>query len=344
MAKRKTDFGDITSLSELRQRFKKPGWALRLFEWLRWPDGRFCPHCGCLDHLPIKGRQKTGAYHCRGCQGQFSATSGTPLHQTKLPIETWLEAAFLIASSSKGVSSVILASQLGVSQRTAWKMGHAIRLMMKPAADEPKLDGVVEVDDMALGEDPKRTNRRKYGTAVAKHIYNPPGHGSKKPRILVAVERGGRARTRKMKGGSQAAVDPLVKGMVSTDASLMTDGDTALRAIGKDYRVHKSVNHRAGEYARGDATTNTAEAFHLYAQRAKFGVWHRWSDRHQDRYLDELTFHWDHRPRFEKVNGKRHQVARATPIMRRMQQIFQNAEGRRLIYDKGSIRDNVPKI
>lgn len=74
MAVRKTEFWDIESVSELRKRFRKPGWALRLFEWLRWPEGRFCPHCGCLDHLPIKGGQRTGLYHCRGCQKQFSAT------------------------------------------------------------------------------------------------------------------------------------------------------------------------------------------------------------------------------------------------------------------------------
>jgi hypothetical protein len=344
MADRKTEFWDIESLSELRRRFQKPGWALRLFEWLRWPDGRFCPDCGSLDHLPIEGRQKTGLYHCRDCRKQFSATSGTPLHKTKLPIETWMEAAFLIASSSKGVSSVILATQLGVQQKTAWKIGHAIRLMMRPPADEPKLSGVVEVDDMTLGEDPKRTNRRKYGAKLAKHIYNPPGRGSKKGRILVAAERGGRVRARPMRDAKKATVQPMVKEMATQAASLMTDRDQTLGAVGQGFASHQSVNHSAGEYVRGEAHVNTVEAFHLYTQRAKFGVWHRWSENHQQRYLDELAFHWDHRPRFQKLDGKRHRIVRSAPIILRMQQIFRNAGGRRLTRVGASVSDTGHKM
>lgn len=345
MAVRKREFWDIASLSDLRRRFQKPGWSLRLFEWLRWPDGRFCPDCGCLDHQPIKGRQKTGFYQCRGCRKQFSATSGTPLHKTKLPLETWMEAAFLIASSSKGISSITLATQIGVTQKTAWKIGHAIRLMMRPPEDEPKLEGVVEVDDMALGEEPRRTNRRKYGATAAKYIYNPPGRGSRKGRILVATERGGRVRARKMPNGSRKAVEPLVKDMVATDSSLMTDKDRTLISIGKGYAAHASVDHGAGEYARGDTHTNTVEAFHLFTQRAKFGVWHRWSETHQQRYLDELSFHWDHRPRFEKLpGGGRQMIVRSAPIMLQMRKIFSSAAERRLTRVGGTVKEDGHKM
>ena len=265
MADRKTEFWDIESVSELRRRFQKPGWALRLFEWLRWPDGRFCPHCGSLDHLPIKGRQKTGLYHCRDCRKQFSATSGTPLHKTKLPIETWMEAAFLIASSSKGVSSIVLAKQLGVQQKTAWKIGHAIRLMMKPPADEPKLSGVVEVDDMTLGEDPKRTNRRRHGAALAQYIHNPPGRGSRRPAPSWQ---------------SSAVAEPR-PGQCPTVSRLLSNpdqGDGGHEVVADDrwrqdpggrrqkLRGPPPVNHSAGEYARGDAHVNTVEAFHLFTQ------------------------------------------------------------------------------
>lgn len=348
MAERKTEVWNIESVSELRKRFQKPGWALRLFEWLRWPNGRICLHCEGRDHLPIKGRQKTGIYHCQGSQKQFSATSGTPLHKTKLPLETWMEAAFLIASSSKGISSVTLANQIGVTQKSAWKIGHAIRLMMRPPADEPSLSGTVEVDDMFDGEDPKRTNRRKYGSTAAKYVSNTPGRGSKKDRILVATERGGRARAKKMEGGTVEKIAPLLTKMVATDATLMTDGDKTLGAIGKGYARHQAVNHSAGEYVRGDAHTNTVEAYHLFAQRAKFGVWCRWSDNHQARYLDEISFHWDHRRRFRKleVGGetKRQMIARSTPVILRMRQIFANAGKRRLTRVGGMVKENEHKI
>jgi transposase-like protein len=257
MAERKTDFLDVDSLSELRGRFRKPGWALRLFEWLRWPDGRVCPHCAGADHLPIRGR-RAGLYECRACRRQFSATSRTPLHKTKLPIEVWMEAAFLIASSSKGVSSVVLAKQLGVSQKTAWKMGHAIRLMMRPRPD----------------------------------------------------------------------------------------GDRTLAAAGPGFASRGPVDPSAGEHLRGHAHASTAEAFRLYTRRARFGVWHRWSETHEQRYLDELVFHWDHRPRSRRRDGRRHRIVQATPIILRMRQIFSNADGRRLTFRRrtGGISETEHKL
>lgn len=337
MAKRKTEFADIRSLRDLQKRTRSPAWALRLLEWLRWPDGRFCPHCGVMDHLSIPGRQ-AGLYECRGCRGQFSATSGTPLHGTKLPIGVWLEAAFLIASSSKGVSSVVLSKQLGVSQRTAWKIGHAVRLMMRPPDDEPKLSGVVEIDDMTDGGDPARANRAKYGATTAAQIHNPRGRGSAKKRLLVAVERGGRVRAVAMPDFSRETVEPLVQSMVAPEASLMTDGDTTLGAIGKAFASHQSVIHKNKEFARGEVHTNTAEGFHLYVQRAKLGVWHRWSETHQQRYVEELQFHWDSGPRFERSKRSRHCISNSTPTILAMRQIFSRAGGRRLRYiERGSV-------
>jgi len=146
--------------------------------------------------------------------------------------------------------------------------------MMRPPADEPKLDGIVEVDDMADGGSPARRHRARYGAGTAKFIHNPPGRGSDKQRILVAVERGGRARTTKLADGSRATVAPAVESIVSPDAHLMTDGDRTLVAIGKNQAKHDAVNHGAKEYVRDDAHVNTAEGFNLYVRRAKMGVWH----------------------------------------------------------------------
>jgi hypothetical protein len=214
-------YRSIRSLAGLRRHLQDEARARRLLEWLVWPDGRFCPHCGGLRHWPLKTR-RPGLYECQGCGGQFSATARTPMHGTKLPIATWLEAAFLILASSKGISSLTLARHLGISQRAAWKVGHAVRSMMRPPADEPKLDGIVEVDDMADGGSPARRHRARYGAGTAKFIHNPPGRGSDKQRILVAVERGGRARTTKLADGSRATVAPAVESIVSPDAHLMT--------------------------------------------------------------------------------------------------------------------------
>ena len=167
--------------------------------------------------------------------------------------------AFLVAASSKGVSSITLHKHLGISQKSAWKMAHALRLLMEPGDDAPKLSGIVEADDLADGQTAQRQKRRKFGAKVAKHIYNPPGRGSPKTRILVAAERGGRVRAAIMPDGSAEAVGPLMADMVDKSSHLMTDGDRTLGAVGKTHAAHSAVNHSAKEYVRGDAHTNTAE-------------------------------------------------------------------------------------
>src|SRR4051794_16856813 len=85
--------------------------------------------------------------------GQFTVTTRTPLHGTKLPLRTWLMGAWFILQSDKGISSIRLAEALGVSQPTAWHMGHALRLLM--ARDHP-LSGTVEIDEFDFGGKPRR--------------------------------------------------------------------------------------------------------------------------------------------------------------------------------------------
>ena len=95
---------------------------------------------------------RTGVYECYQCKRQFTITTKTPMHSTKLPLWKWLQAMYYIVNSSKGISSVILARWLGVTQTTAWKMGHAIRTMMDTGSEKtPLLDGIVELDEKYLG-------------------------------------------------------------------------------------------------------------------------------------------------------------------------------------------------
>jgi len=82
-------------------------------------------------------------------------TTKTPLHSTKLSFWTWLQAIYYIINSSKGVSSVILSRWIGVSQPTAWKMGHAIRQMTIPTPEGFSLTGTVELDEKYFGGKPR---------------------------------------------------------------------------------------------------------------------------------------------------------------------------------------------
>ena len=145
------------NIDQLRQQFLEEHTCRKFFETARWPNGRICPHCGCDVSYVIKAKnQRPGRYECKKCKHQFTVTTKTALHSTKLSLWKWLQAMYLILSSSKGISSVVLARWLGVTQPTAWKMGHTIRKMMDPnQSDAGLLSGVVELDEMYLGGNPR---------------------------------------------------------------------------------------------------------------------------------------------------------------------------------------------
>jgi len=145
------------NIDQLRQQFSDENSCRQFFESARWPGGRICPHCGYNVSYVISGNPaRPDRYECKKCKRQFTVTTKTPLHSTKLSLWKWLQAMYLIISSSKGISSVVLARWLGVTQPTAWKMGHAIRKMMDPnQSDAGLLTGVVELDEMYIGGNPR---------------------------------------------------------------------------------------------------------------------------------------------------------------------------------------------
>jgi hypothetical protein len=78
------------------------------------------------------------------------------MHSTKLPLWKWLLAMYLIINSSKGISSLFLGKLIGISQKSAWKQGHAIRKMMDPGSElVPALHGIVELDEKYIGGKPR---------------------------------------------------------------------------------------------------------------------------------------------------------------------------------------------
>jgi hypothetical protein len=150
---------EITAVSDMVAAFRDEERCRRLVEAMIWPRGRLCPKCGCRDSIALAGRDvgrkaRPGLYQCSygECQFQFTVTTRTPLHSTKLPLRTWLTGLWLILQSDKGISSVRLAEAIGVSQPTAWRMGHALRLLV---TREHQLDGTVEMDEFYIGGSPR---------------------------------------------------------------------------------------------------------------------------------------------------------------------------------------------
>jgi transposase-like protein len=155
-------------------------------ERVRWPDGPICPKCGNVGPTMKCGRAH---YHlCKACNAKFTVAMGTPLEGTHLPMRTWFTALYLLAVSSKGLSSVALGRHLGIGQKTAWFLGHRIRAMM--ADDTGLLRGIVEADETYIGGKRKRGQKSKRDGDGDQ----PKGRGgSRKAMVVTAVERGGKA-------------------------------------------------------------------------------------------------------------------------------------------------------
>lgn len=110
----------------------------------------------------------------------------------------------------------------------------------------------------------------------------------------------------------------------------MSDQHAAYQVIGKDYAGHSTVNHLSKEYARGPVHNNTAESFGALIERAKQGVFHYMSRQHTNRYLDEISFRWDHRLEEEKLTraGIKKIVMRPLPVMDLLRAVLSQAVGR----------------
>ena len=117
------------SLYEFFQKFPDEAAAVKYVEKRRWPDGICCPKCGSLSVSAVKNA-KPMPWRCRDCRQHYSVRTGTVFAESKLGIHKWLMAAYLMTTARKGISSVQLAKEVGVTQKTAWFMEHRIREAM----------------------------------------------------------------------------------------------------------------------------------------------------------------------------------------------------------------------
>jgi transposase-like protein len=248
-----------------------------------------------------QGRKtREGLFECKHCRCQFTVTTKTPMHATKLPLRVWLKAIYLTLVSSKGVSSVMLAKQIGVRQPTAWKMAHAIREMMDDRdGRERLLGGIVEVDTTYMGGRPRKNVDPRY-----KYVYRPRGKGTKRPEVAVAAERGGRIAAAVIPSSDGRQLGRFMERFISPDARIMSDDDKAIGKAARVFGKHDTVVHGRKEFARGDVHANTVESISSLLKRAQLGVYHRLSPRHLQRYVDEIVFRKNQRRRTEVINPK----------------------------------------
>ena len=258
--------------------------AREYLEKLRWPIGPVCPHCGIVGaHYALAGKaHRPGLWKCKDCRQQFSVTVGTVFERSKIPLHKWLLANHLLCASKKGISSHQIHRMLGVTYKTAWFMTHRIREAMttKPTG---KLGG---------NGTPVEADETYWGTASGKPVKRGYGH---KMKILSLVERDGEKRSFHVPNVTAKTLRPILKAQIAEKARLMTDEASAYTKLGREFAEHGVVTHSAGEYSRGDVTTNTVESSFALLKRGLYGTFHKVSEAHLQRYATEFDFRWNNR-------------------------------------------------
>ena len=300
---------DFKNLQQLLDTFKDENVCKTYYEQQRWGGKVICPHCS-----NDKVYRTNRGFKCasKTCNKKFSVTVGTIFENSKIGLRTWFAAMYLISTSKKGISSLQLAEQLGITQKTAWFVNHRIREMLKDAVSA-KLTDTIDVDETFVGG--KNKNRHK-----DKKVENSQGRSFKdKTPVVGLLERAeyeiverphklieGRIVKEKVilkqskvvcqvvSDTQQKSVEPVVYANVENGATVYSDEWLAYRNLGINFN-HEIVNHSVKEYVNGKVYTNGIEGYWSILKRGYIGIYHTMSKQHLHRYCVEFAFRYNNK-------------------------------------------------
>jgi transposase-like protein len=261
-------------------------------ENIRWGDTPICPHCG---NKEVYRYSNGKLYKCKECREQFTVKVGTIFEDSKISLSKWFVAIYLLTAHKKGISSLQLHRDLGVTQKTAWFMLQRIRYAIRTKSFNKPLQNFVECDETYVGGKAKNKHacKRSEGTQGR--------NTSDKTAVFGMVERGGNVIAQKVKDVSGNTLKPIIYDNVKDGSILSTDEWKSYIGLDGKYK-HLIVNHGAGIYVQGLAHTNTMENFWSLLKRGIIGIYHNVSSKHIDKYIDEFEFRYNSKTNTE--NGR----------------------------------------
>ena len=292
---------DFKNLKEMMTYLSDEKVARQHMEEMRWGSSPFCPHCNSTNPYKLKDGK---TYRCssKSCRKDFTVTVGTVFENSKVKLSTWMAAIWLLTGHKKGISSLQLSRDLGITQKTAWFILHRVRLIMGDPNPAP-LENIVEVDETYVGGKFANMNRGRRKKFQEQAIDN-------KTAVMGLLERDGKARLTVIGGNTFKEV---IRENIANTAVVMTDAHLGYTGLATEFAGHEAVNHSIFEFRRGNAYTNGVEGFFSCFKRSIIGIYHQVSPKHLQRYCVETSYRFNTR----KITDKE-----------RFNQTLQNVEGR----------------
>ncbi|MCY4101458.1 MAG: IS1595 family transposase [Rhodobacteraceae bacterium] len=266
------------TLFELQRMFPTDEAAKKWVANIRWGDKVKCPHCES-DNIQTNVTHKTMDYRCRSCRKWFSVRTGTIMANSRLPIIHWVYAVYIQTSSLKGISSMKLYRELGITQRTAWFLSHRIRKAYQDSLGGLEVFvGPVEADETYMGGlEKNKHNKDKLkkgrGTVGKTAIVGVKDRETKKIKARVVIDT------------SKLTLQGFINSNVEEEAEKYTDESRSYKGL----THHSTVNHSAREFVDGMVHTNGIESFWSMLKRSHKGTFHKMSPKHLQRYVDEFV-------------------------------------------------------
>jgi len=271
------------TVREFFARFPDEGACLNHIMEVRYGVRHTCSACEVYGTFHKLAERR--AFSCAHCGHHVYPTAGTIFQDTRTPLQVWFYAVYLFVTTRHGVSGKDLQRTLGVTYKTAWRMGQQIRVLMAKADGFAEMQGHVEIDETYVG-----------GYRAGKS-----GIGTNKTIVMGIVERGGRTIAKTVPNLKMDSVRPFIYENIKAGSAVSTDEASIYDLLSSAGYDHKSVNHskkqwRKFNYRRDEYHhTNSVEGFwRLFKNSIKSTHIHV-SPKYMDRYLREFTFRSNHR-------------------------------------------------